>query len=129
MSELNHSHSTGWQPHHAPVSADDIVVQVTDLLFDYLPPESGISPEEAVARVRTLIDSPVGMAAYVSDAMVSGVGADDIVVQLADALDQASPDPRETIGRLLEVVEGPLAIEIYDREMERRRPRDADRWH
>ena len=35
----------------------------------------------------------------------------------------------ELISGLLEVVDSPLALEVYDQEMERRRPRDADRWH
>jgi hypothetical protein len=30
---------------------------------------------------------------------------------------------------LLEVVESPLAVEVYAREMERRQPRDAARWN
>lgn len=63
-----------------PVSADDIVVMVSDALYDYLPPDSGISREE-------------------------------------------------TITRLLEIIESPLALEIYEQEMQRRSPRDVDRWH
>lgn len=63
-----------------PVSADDVVVMISDVLYDYLPPDSGISREE-------------------------------------------------TIDRLLEIVESPLALEIYEQEMQRRNPRDVDRWH
>ncbi len=63
-----------------PVSADDIVVMISDVLYDYLPPDSGISREE-------------------------------------------------TIDRLLEIVESPLALEIYEQEMQRRNPRDVSRWH
>ena len=44
-------------------------------------------------------------------------------------LDAPAPDPRELISRLLEVVESPLALEVYDQEMERRQPRDAGCWH
>ena len=62
-----------------PVSAEDIVVMVTDVLYEYLPPDSGISK-------------------------------------------------REALSRLLEIVESPLGIEIYEQEMQRRNPRDADRW-
>ena len=65
---------------HPPVNADDIVVMVSDVLYDYLPPEGGISRKEA-------------------------------------------------IDRLLEIIESPLALEIYEREMQRRNPRDVDRWH
>lgn len=63
-----------------PVTADDIVVMISDALYEYLPPDSGIAAEEA-------------------------------------------------IGSLLAIIETPLALEIYEREMERRQPRDADRWH
>ena len=63
-----------------PISADDIVVMVSDVLYEYLPPDSGISREE-------------------------------------------------TINRLLEIIESPLALEIYEQEMQRRNPRDVDRWH
>ncbi len=63
-----------------PVSADDIVVMVSDVIYDYLPPDSGISREE-------------------------------------------------TIDRLLEIIDSPLAVEIYEQEMQRRNPRDVDRWH
>lgn len=63
-----------------PISADDIVVMISDVLYDYLPPDSGISREE-------------------------------------------------TINRLLEIIESPLALEIYEQEMQRRNPRDVDRWH
>jgi hypothetical protein len=63
-----------------PASADDVVVMVSDVLYDCLPPDSGISREE-------------------------------------------------TINRLLEIIESPLALEIYEQEMQRRNPLDADRWH
>jgi hypothetical protein len=63
-----------------PVRADDIVMMVSDVLYDYLPPDSGISSEEA-------------------------------------------------LGRLLEIIESPMALEIYENEMQRRNPRGAGRWH
>jgi hypothetical protein len=63
-----------------PVSAEDIVVMVSDVLYEYLPPDSGISQ-------------------------------------------------REALSRLLEIVESPLGIEIYEQEMQRRNQRDVDRWH
>lgn len=65
---------------HQPLSADDIVVLVSDVIYEYLPPDSGISP-------------------------------------------------REALNRLLAIIETPLALEIYERELERRQPRDANRWH
>jgi hypothetical protein len=55
--------------------------------------------------------------------------AADVVVRLAQVLDAGAPDAKEMVSRLREVVESPLAVEVYDREMERRRPRDAARWH
>jgi len=65
---------------HDPVSADDIVVMVSDVLYDYLPSDSGISAQKA-------------------------------------------------LGRLIEIIESPMALEVYENEMQRRNPRDADRWH
>jgi hypothetical protein len=55
--------------------------------------------------------------------------AADVVVKLIEVLDADATHAKEMVSRLLEVVESPLAVEVYDREMERRRPRDADRWH
>lgn len=76
------------------------------------------------------MNSEARMAAYVDAAMHSNeASADDVVAQIADVLDAPAMDPRELISRLLEVVDAPLALEVYDREMERRQPRDADRWH
>ena len=63
-----------------PASAEDIIVMVSDVLYDYLPPDSGITRQE-------------------------------------------------TINRLLEIIESPLALEIYENEMQRRNPRDVNRWH
>jgi len=63
-----------------PVSADDIVVMVSDVLYDYLPQGGGTGRDEAILRLR-------------------------------------------------EIIESPLALEIYEQEMQRRNPRDVDRWH
>jgi len=115
---------------HTPADASDIVVQVTDILYEYQPPNSSVPPELAVQRVQDVMNSNAGMAAYVQAAMHSNAAtARDVVVQIADVLDAPAPSPQELISRLLAVVESPLAIEVYDREMERRKPRDADRWH
>lgn len=37
--------------------------------------------------------------------------------------------PREAPTRLRAIVESPLAVEIYERELERRNLRDASRWN
>lgn len=127
--QIGRANARPWHA-HTPADASDIVVQVTDILFEYLPPDSGVLPEQAVARVQDVMNSDAGMAAYLKAAThANEASADDIVAQLTEVLDEPSPDPRELIGRLLEVVESPLAVEVYDREMERRRPRDAGRWH
>lgn len=63
-----------------PTSADDIVVMITDLVYDALPPDSDISRHELLSR-------------------------------------------------MLEVVESPLGMQIYENEMARRNPREADKWH
>jgi hypothetical protein len=65
---------------HPVLSADDAVVMISDVLYDHLPPDSGISREE-------------------------------------------------TINRLLEIIESPLALEIYEQEKQRCHPRDVERWH
>jgi hypothetical protein len=66
--------------HHELVSAKDFVVMIASILYQHLPPDSGMEPKEAVSRV-------------------------------------------------LGVIETPLAVEIYDQEMQGRQPRGADRWH
>lgn len=65
---------------HQPASADDVVIMISDVLYEYLPADSPMSAKDAIAR-------------------------------------------------LLEIIESPLALEIYENEMQRRNPRDADRWH
>lgn len=127
--QLGRPNAQPWRE-HSPPDASDIVVQVTDILYKYLPPDSGIRPELVVQWVQEVMNSEAGMAAHVKAAIHSNeASADDVVAQLADVLDAAALDPRELISRLLEVVDGPLALEVYDREMSRRRPRDADLWH
>ncbi len=126
MVQLGRAHAMPWHPLSA-TSADDIVVQVTDILYEYLPPNSGVAPELAVERVRAVVYSEARMAAYAADAMRHGeASANEIVTRLTEVLDAPSPDPRNLIGKLLEVVDGPLALEVYDREMERRQPREID---
>ncbi len=127
--QIGRANAQPWRRHYPP-DASDIVVQVTDILFEYLPPDSGISPELAVQRVQEVMNSEAGMAAYVqASQQANEASPEDVVLQLADVLDAPAPDPRELISRLLEVVESPLALEVYDQEMERRQPRDAGRWH
>jgi len=129
MRELTRAHYPA--PPAALITPDQVVVEATDILFEYLPPDSGISPELAAARVRALVDSPAGAQAWLTDALEPAemTNAADVVVKLVDVLDRPAPHPQELVSRLLEVVESPLAVEVYDREMERRRPRDAGSWH
>jgi len=129
MPNVSQQHHTGFMP-DAFLTADEIVVRVSDILYDYLPPDSGIDPAGAVRDIAAIVDGPSGVAAYVEDAMEPGrVDARDVVVQLHDALEAPSLHPAQTISRLVGVIETPLAVEVYDREMQRREPRDADRWH
>ncbi|MGN6486292.1 MAG: hypothetical protein ACTHLT_00545 [Devosia sp.] len=129
MPNASQQRHTSFVP-EAFLTADEIVVKVSDLLYDYLPPASGIDPVDAVRDIVDIVDGPAGVAAFLEDAMHPGrVDARDVVVQLHDALEMASIDPRQTISRLVEVMETPLAVEVYDREMQRREPRDADTWH
>ena len=129
MRELTRDHYPA--PPAALATPDQVVVEAADILFEYLPPNSGITPELAVARVRALVDRPPGAQAWLADALEPAemTNAADVVVSLVDVLDRPAPHPKELVSRLLEVVESPLAVEVYDREVERRRPRDADRWH
>ena len=127
--QIGRANAQPWR-RHPPPDASDIVVQVTDILYEYLPPDSGVAPEVAVARIQEVMNSDTAMDAYVRAAMhANQASAHDIVAEIADVLDGPAPDPRELISRLLEVVDSPLALEVYDQEMERRQPRDAERWH
>ena len=129
MPNVSQQHHTSFVP-DAFLTADEIVVNVSDILYDYLPPDSGIDPADAVRDVAALVDGPAGVAAYVEDAMEPRrVDARNVVVQLHDALEAPSLHPAQTIDRLIGVIESPLAVEVYDREMQRREPRDADRWN
>lgn len=126
---LGRPNARPWHP-HTPADASDIVVQVADILYEYLPPDSGVAPDAAVETVQELIDSDAGMAAFLeATTHANDASPEDVVLQLADVLEAPAPDPRELIGRLIEVVDSPLALKVYDREMARRQPRDADRWH
>lgn len=80
MPQLHHLTEAEAKLGRQPISADDIVVMVSDALYEHLAADSGISK-------------------------------------------------KQTIGRLLAIIESPLAIEIYEQEMQRRNPRDVDRWH
>ena len=44
-----------------PASADDVVVMVADILYEYLPEASGISPKEALSRVLEVLETPVAI--------------------------------------------------------------------
>lgn len=61
------------------------------------------------------------------------VSPDDIVVMISDVLYKqlrgGEISLQEAIYRVFEILESPLALQIYENEMQRRNPRDADRWH
>lgn len=61
------------------------------------------------------------------------VSPDDIVVMISDVLYEqlrgGEISLQEAINRVFEILESPLALEIYQNEMQRRNPRDADSWH
>ena len=44
---------------HLPVNADDIVVMVSDVLYDYLPPEGGICGKEAIDPIVAVLHNAV----------------------------------------------------------------------
>jgi len=113
------------------ISPDDVVVQVADILFDYLSPGSDIPPELAVTRIRVAVESPAGMEAYLIDALEPAemTNAADVVVQLVDVLEAGGPNAETMIDALRGVMESPLALEAYDREMQRRQSREVKRQH
>lgn len=60
--------------------------------------------------------------------------ADDIVVMISDLLYDSMPadseiSRHELVNRMLEIVESPIGMQIYENEMARRNPRDVDKWH
>src|SRR5690606_24872060 len=129
MPNASQQHHTSFVP-GSFLTADEIVVKVSDIIYDYLPPDSGIDPVDAVRDIAAIVNGPSGVTAFLEDAMHPGrVDARDVVVQLHDALELPSVHPQQTISRLIAVVETPLAVEVYDREMQRREQRDADIWH
>jgi hypothetical protein len=106
-------------PRQLPADAVDVVVQVTNTLRDYLSTDSSFTPELAVERGRTLVNSKAGMAAFVSDALRPGeAGAEVVIAKLAETLDQHAPS-EETVLALIDIAESPLAVQIYDRGMDR----------
>lgn len=48
----------------SPTSADDIVVMITDVLYEYLQPDSDVGPEEAVDRVLEILESAIAVEIY-----------------------------------------------------------------
>lgn len=117
MSEPKPTDQTG----EVPTDAIDVVVQIADILREYLSTDSSFSPERAIERVRIQINSKAGMAAFVSDALRPGeAGAEVVIVKLAEALDHSGQTPENVVLELIDIVESPLAIQVYDREMERR---------
>lgn len=122
MAQLEREGAKPWQPNPVPAHAGDVVVQATNILREYLATDSRFSPEIAIERVRTVVNSKAGMTAFVNDALQPGhLDADAVVVKLAAALDQPGSHPEELVLRVIQIVESPLAVEVYDRE--RARPR------
>jgi len=108
------------------MSADEIVVRVSDILYDGT---ASADAAEAVEDIVALVEGPAGAVAFVEDAMhPEVVDANDVVVRLHEALALPAIHPAQVVSRLLEVMESPLAVEVCDREMRRREPRDADHW-
>lgn len=129
MPSVSPRHHTSFVP-DVFLTADEIVVKVSDIIYGYLPSENGVEPADAVREIAAIVDGPAGVAAFVEDAAhPDEVDARDVVVQLHEALAAPRFHPLQTIDRLLAVLESPLAVEVYDREMQRRQPRDADAWH
>lgn len=115
------------QSDQLPTDANGVVVQITDILNSYLSTDSTFTPGMAVERVRAVINSKAGMDAFVQDALQpSAVLAESLVVSLAKVLDEHGPSPEETVLQLIEIVESPAAVEVYDRAMKSRNPTVAD---
>jgi hypothetical protein len=114
----------------SPTDASDVVVQVTEILGDYLSTDSRFTPEMAVERVRTVVNSKAGMSAFVQDALRPGeVSAGALVATLARALDEHGPAPEKTVLRLIDIIESPRAVDVFDRAMQRRKASSADQLH
>lgn len=113
-------HTTLWtfhmpsaNPNETPTDASGVVVKIAQTLRDYLESDSRFSPEIAVERVRVLVNSEPGMKAFVTDALQPGEqSAAAVITKLAEALDQAGPVADETVLRLIEIIESPIAAEF-----------------
>ena len=111
------------RPPQSLTDAGDVVVQVTDILRSYLETDSSFTPEMAVERVRTVINSKAGMSAFVQYAIQPDeANAEAVVVSLAEALDDHGPSPEETVLRLVEITESQVAVEVYDHAVRGRDP-------
>jgi len=100
-------------PGEKPTDATDVVVKIAQTLRDYLESDSRFSPEIAIERVRTLVNSEAGMTAFVADALQPGEqSAAAVITKMAEALDQAGPVAEETVLRLIEIIESPIAAEF-----------------
>ncbi len=111
-------HEPDTQAGQLPGDAVGVVAEVADILGSYLATDSSFTPEMAIERVRTVINSRAGMSAFLQDALRPGVAsAEAVVMSLAKALDDHQPTPEETVLKLVEIIESPAAVELYDREM------------
>lgn len=101
-------------PRSDPTSANEVVSFAAAVLREYLETDSRFTPEMAIERVRSLINSRAASRAFLDDALEPGqVNASAVVGQLAAALDRRDLQPEERVLQLIEVVESPLALAVY----------------
>jgi len=111
-------HEPDTQAGQLPGDAVGVVAQVADILGSYLSTDRSFTPEMAVERVQAVINSKAGMSAFLQDALQPGVAsAEAVVMSLSKALDDHQPTPEETVLKLVEIIESPAALEVYDRDM------------
>lgn len=96
-----------------PGNAGDVVRLAAAVLQEYLETDSRFTPEMAIERVRSLINSKAGSSAFLKEALEPGqVDANAVVGQLAVALDRRGVPPEEQVLHLIEIVESPLALTV-----------------
>lgn len=123
-------HASSTQAGEGATDAGGSLVQIADILRSYLSTDSTFTPEMAVEQVRAVINSKAGMDAFVQEALHPGAArAESLVVSLAKVLDDHGPSPEETVLQLIEIVESPAAVEVYERETESRNPTGEDGPH
>jgi len=97
-----------------PTDTVDVVVKITNTLREYLDTDSRFSPEVAVERVRVLVNSKMGLSAFVADALEPGEApAAAVIAEFAGALDNAGPIAEVTVLSLIDIMEGRVAQSVY----------------